>query len=677
MWGYNYRTMDLTRRSGSVQQSRRFFGLLLILAILAALPTGLAAAQTSGVRLALRQADSSQFPTITLNFEAYDDQGRFNTALEAAAVSALEDGQSIQADQLSLQQPGLQLTLALNTGPTLAYTYNNLSRFDQVRKVIYDWAKTQPPDNGVDDYSLVASGGSLGTHMADPQQFAQALISYAPDLMKNQPTLASLIQSLDLATDPLRRPQMKRTVLYVTPLLPDSALQALPNLASRANQLGIRVFVWLVETSPAGDTGITQALRGLAATTGGQFFSFSGSEPFPDVESYFQPLRYYYRLSYTSNITKSGEHTTAVRLNQGSPAPTSAAQPLNLTILPPNPMFLSPPAKVQRSWVDPGLIGGDRANAEAPKPVLSPERVRLDIMVEFPDGFPRRLKAARLYVDNKLASEITSPPFSSFDWPLTDYTTSAHHSVRVEVEDQLGLVHSSIATPVDVVVDAPPPPAGLTIFGIQAARLLLPAAGVLAAIAIIILGVWLFRLLRARRKARQRRPSPARPRLKMPAPLPAVRRILPQGNAPARLMRLAESGHVQPGSAVPLGLAEITIGRDAKRAAYVLESPSVSGLHARLCQSPEGQFTLYDAGSVSGTWVNYHAVGEDGVLLQHGDVVQIGRETFRFELNRPTPRRVPQVIALDGPFPDWAKPAPNGQKTIPRRSRSPKPENKQ
>jgi hypothetical protein len=635
--------------SGRLWPARKIgqLGLGIALAMAIFFPLARAEAQSAG-QVVTYPPDTSHFPGITFNFEAYDSQGSFITSLAPGDVTILEDGAPHPAGGLLLVQPGLQLSLALNTGPTLAYTYNNVSRFEQVRKALFDWASSLPAPaaasanglEGPDELSLISPGTSLATHISDPRLLAQALASYAPDLMKSQPSLASLIQALDLATDPLRSPMMKRAILYVTPLLPDSALQALPNLADRANQLGIHVFVWLVLPQPAGDNAVTLALKDLAGKTGGQFFAFTGSETFPDLNAALQPLRFYYQLSYTSAIQQSGAHQVSVRLGQAGQSLSGSDQVFTLNVQAPNPIFMDPPASVERTWVE---QEAGAAQNSSQKPVLEPQSVQLELLVEFPDGFQRPLKAVRFFVDNKLVSEVTSPPFDRLTWSLQDYTRTASHSLRVEVEDQLGLVRSSIDTPVEVVV-APAPA-----FHIDPGALVLPAGGALAGLAIALGGVWLVRR-RARLKGKPgaaARPPRPRRRLPIPVPLPAARGNPLEASAAARLMQVSENGHVLPGSAVPLAFPEITIGRDARKAAFVLTSTSVDPLHARLVHTPEGQFFLYDAGSIAGTWVNYSQVKEEGICLKHGDLVQFGRETFRFELNHPVPGRIAQVSAWE------------------------------
>jgi predicted component of type VI protein secretion system len=113
--------------------------------------------------------------------------------------------------------------------------------------------------------------------------------------------------------------------------------------------------------------------------------------------------------------------------------------------------------------------------------------------------------------------------------------------------------------------------------------------------------------------------------------------------ANARLVRLAENGQPIPSSAIQITHSELTFGSDPQQAICVLESPSVSPLHARLTSGTDGTYSLADAGSVAGTWVNFAPISTLGAHLEHGDLIQIGRVSFRFELNKPTRLRQPVV----------------------------------
>ena len=282
---------------------------------------------------------------------------------------------------------------------------------------------------------------------------------------------------------------------------------------------------------------MTRRSRSLATTTGGQFFTFSGTEPFPDLETYFQPLRYNYQLSYTSRIQPErrprpggARQRRAIR----SPA-TTDGQPDRPAAQPDVPVAARPGGT--QLGTPSGSAGGQTARQRAPTrpPAYWPAQRPPEHHGRIPGRVPAPLKAARLYVDGKLASELTARALRSPSigrW--RDTPASGHHSLRVEVEDQLGLVHSSIETPVELVVDAPAALRRADHFwdrGRQTAAAGRRSAGGRCAGHFGRFG--LFRRLRARRKASpRRRAAPARPRLKMPVPLPAVRRISIPGQRP-------------------------------------------------------------------------------------------------------------------------------------------------
>jgi predicted component of type VI protein secretion system len=75
----------------------------------------------------------------------------------------------------------------------------------------------------------------------------------------------------------------------------------------------------------------------------------------------------------------------------------------------------------------------------------------------------------------------------------------------------------------------------------------------------------------------------------------------------------------------------------------VLDDASVEALHARL-QRENNSFRLADSSSVAGTWVNYTPVPQDGMILENGDIIHIGRIGFRFMQREPGHVRKPVVL---------------------------------
>jgi hypothetical protein len=97
---------------------------------------------------------------------------------------------------------------------------------------------------------------------------------------------------------------------------------------------------------------------------------------------------------------------------------------------------------------------------------------------------------------------------------------------------------------------------------------------------------------------------------------------------------------------IPITADELTFGRDISLATEVLDDASVEALHARLLHEEDGSFRIIDEGSVAGTWVNYSQVSREGTILEHGDLVHIGRVSFRFTERKPR-RLLKPVITLD------------------------------
>jgi pSer/pThr/pTyr-binding forkhead associated (FHA) protein len=64
-------------------------------------------------------------------------------------------------------------------------------------------------------------------------------------------------------------------------------------------------------------------------------------------------------------------------------------------------------------------------------------------------------------------------------------------------------------------------------------------------------------------------------------------------------------------------------------------------VHARI-REEKGQYILCDEKSTAGTWVNYEQLSAP-MRLRHGDIIQIGRFTYRFLLRKPPAAPPPKV----------------------------------
>ncbi len=640
-------------------------GALILLAVASVLSRR-AQAQTAATAY-LSQPETNEFPQLTAYLDVSDTQGNFVSGLTAAEVTILEDGLQMPLTALQAQRPGVQFVLAITPGAALEIRDSQgHTRFLHLIEGMLGgtWDEGEA---GQDNFSLLTSQGAILIHKDNPAELSNLLAAYQLP-SQDIPTLEVLAQALEVAADPLPRPGMERAVLFITPPQVADITAGLQTLAARANQQNIHIYIWLVaSTDYFGLPGATQ-LAALTAQTGGAFFAFSGTETVPDLETYLEPLRPAYRLVYASRVAAAGTHQVAVQVSLPEGLLDSPAQSFEINLQPPKPTLVAPPVVIARSY-SATAASGEQSSAE-----LTPIEQNLTLAVTFPDGYPRQLVRSTLLIDEVVIAENTTPPFDTFRWDLRPYTQDSLHTLRVEVVDSLGLVGQSPESVVQVTV--PAPEQGVLI-AFERQRLLVVGLGVLIAGSVLALVLIVGGRIRPQlggrgRKAARSKTAARQRREKDPVTQPVTispagtlagqsrtpfsgwlerlpRRTQPAAPQPlAFLTPLAEAGAPLLPTPIPLDAEALSLGRDPEQATLLLADPSVEGLHAHLTPAEES-FRLVDAGSVAGTWVNYSPIPPEGTILEHGDLVHLGRCGFRFTLRAGTHRRKPVVQPLEPP----------------------------
>lgn len=609
---------------------------LLLFAGLLLIPT-LVFAQ-SGVEASLSQPDIQSFPEITTYLSLYDAEGVFIRGLDNEDVVVLENNQPVPLNEFTYFEPGVQFVLALNPGPAFAIRDSQgTSRYDLIAGAVQEWIEAVPSSTP-DDLSLLTTSGPRLNH-APANEIQQAFADYQPDARNAAPSFDLLGQAINTAADPSPLAGMSRAVLFITTPPERDMLPALQNILELARQQGVRVSAWLVtSTANFGSPDIT-LFSELLAETGGSTFLFSGIESLPPLSNYLDPVRGLYLVQYQSQATASGEYQVTAEIQVEDEIVVTAAQSYTLEILPPNPVFVAPPAAIERREPE-----NENANA-----ALIPTSQNLEIIIEFPDGKPRQTIRSVLLVDGQIVQQNDQAPFDTFRWDISSYLENSEHLLKVVVEDSLGLVGESIETPITIQIAGQP--TGLAAVLVEQA----PRIAVLAAVAAGAVLLWVLvvggrlRPADATQPRSQRRgkddpvtqPVPIRseqrPRRESANPFARLAERLPwqsrRSDEPlAYLELLGPGGNGGRGVTQAITEEELTFGRAVSRASNLLEDPSASDLHARLVRRPDGSFWLYDADSTAGTWVNYEPVTTEGRRLRHGDLVHMGRVGFRFRL---------------------------------------------
>ena len=609
--------------------------------------------------------DTSAFPRLNVYFDVHDERGGFIHGLKTGDLQLWENGAALPALELYELRPGVQAVFVLNPGNSFAIRNSQgVSRYDFVAESLSSWALSRQ-GSSIDDLSLLISTGGERTHFTGLLELVSALESYELDTSRVPPGLEVLNRAVDIAADQAPRPGMEKVILFVTSPIEGDITFGVQNLVARASQERVHIFVWLLASPQVFQSSIVTVLTQLAQQTGGELFAFSGEEALPNPESYLSSRRDIYRLVYASRITTGGGQTLKLEIRQDDQVISSPDLAFDFDLRAPNPAFISPVLEVQRSLPE----DSDRAQVGEVNPAeLLPNAQELQVLYDFPDGRIRPLVRTALYVDGALVAENLQPPFDRFTWDLSRYVESGQHILQVEAQDSLGLSGQSVQLPVEISVILPESNPFSTVLRYWPALAGLVAVLALSAWLLVLIwrGRFQPRILRmakemqpgrrwlssvssltsvlsdARRPAgRRSRRSPAwANRLNWPH-----RRLVAKPDA--YLMPIYENEGRPSLAPIPITSHEITLGRDAGQSLIAIDDPSLDGLHARLVRDAEGSFRIVDQGSVAGTWVNYMPVSAEGVALEDGDLVYIGRVGFRFTEQRPKRIRKPSVQEMD------------------------------
>ena len=342
-------------------------------------------------------------------------------------------------------------------------------------------------------------------------------------------------------------------------------------------------------------------------------------------------------MQYESRITAGGIHNLAVRVQFGELDLLSPDQSFELDIQPPNPMLLSPPDQIVRQAPEDYPYNAGN---------LLPTEETIEFLVEFPDGHIRPIKRASLFVDDEMVTEITLPPFDKFIWDISKYTASGEHSLKVEVEDSLGLTKMSVGIPLTLTL-VQPPIGILAFFGRNSAVLTI---GVVALTGLLLVVILLVGGSRRMKSFSTRRKNKAASHDPVSQPIPTKKagqlktlrfpfRGLPQlqraAKASAYLIPLNGKGESATGTVIQLTGEKMSFGTDPVKVKFVLDAPSISPLHAELSQNEQGAFLLSDKKSVAGTWVNFKELESDGKILEHDDIISFGLLRYKFSVAKP------------------------------------------
>jgi len=606
----------------------RFFTAAILLSLCISMIAIGASAQDRIVLRAYAPSTDS-FPRITINVSVNDNSGGLLRGLQVDQFAILENDVRIDDIELTEDVLGTRQVFVINTNLDMRVRdASGQSRYEQIRNAFLTWWQLPEPSQlGVDSLSLLTAEAVLVARSDSSAELATSLNAFEPSFQEELDGYGLLSQALNLVYD---APQGNRPsfILFATPILPSNAELPLDNIIAQANEKDTVIFPIVLASSLDPEQPGLEPLRLIAEATGGQLILYNPQDGLQGLAEQIISFRSVYQLSYPSLIQTGGEHTIQVEANLDDTAVLSEAQTFSLDVQPPAVAFVQPPLEITRSSDDTALPLTDYPPTEQP----------LSVLITFPDGFPRAIQRAVLYVNEDIVVDRAEPPFDSFVWDLTNVLEPGPYLLRVEIQDELGLQSATLPHRIELAVDVPP--SGIAALGPALGSLL----GVFTLLLVGIASVMI--LLTFLRRQRQLQPvpqiSPGR------AILSSRRSTLlnesMQAPVEAHLLYPEDMDH--PERWIPLTGAAYGLGSDPSVVPFPIVHPSVSGLHANLKRNAAGDYILRDQGSTSGTWVNYKQVDHNGCVLKHGDRIHLGRVELRFKLDQPPETRHIQTSEL-------------------------------
>lgn len=575
--------------------------LVLLLCLLPIQPTF---AQENPAEIQITSINTANYPEIALDYKGVNLTEALPT--NPANIEIIENGQTIKPTSIEEHYKGVHFAVAINADSSLTLRGPdgqpyNLAMIDQLKRV------GPEPDNARNNRYSYFSNPEVSLVETDDYVAWAKLFD---DFEKIPTDKAASLGSLELAVSALEHSSlsMDTVMVYITPYLDFRLLHEFYDLIERAGKLGAEIQVWIVMSQRIIGSSYETEMQTALQNVGGTLIPLTTIQSVPDPRETMEGKGRTFTAKYESQIRKSGDYELAVRANFDNIS-TLQSEPaaLSLEVEPTKLSFINPIDTLEIRYNNDGSF----------QPVQMP----LEVLIEFPDGYPRSIISSTLFVNGKSVSNNTQPPYGSFILDLANYVDETDLELQVRIQDEFGLEGR---TPVQTIaLDVFKPENSSNGSWYSRPWIWLGLLALAGAVAFLVFQKPLPKLKSVEENDNGNGKveiAPDKTPLYPPVPekvFGSLTRLDPD-QTPS-----AEKPHL-------LTKEIILIGRDPSLANLVLGYPSIEPLHAEIHFFPDGRIRLTDFNSTSGTYINFKPVGTHGTTLQHADLVHFGTLLFRF-----------------------------------------------
>lgn len=619
----------------------------------------------------IKRVDASDFPTVRIEVSVSDSGGQRATGLDASNFEVREDGAVVD---LSVEQKtvGLQIVFVIDAVKSLTESKgaSGKPRLDEAKEAISDFAESHMQDV-VDWVMVLAPEGREGDVkvISDWTQFQAEVQNWTylylvPEGQTETPLFNTVWDAIERLDADESRENLHRAVILFSDGIDTLSHITAKNVTDRASQSGLAihtVFLSPEETEHAGN------LKNLSDVTGGQYIHYTSLDSIQPLYALITSHREQDVLQYRSRSAKS-HRTLQVGVRPDDSSVLVAQDQVDFTI------------DVRPPEVSVDLPSGAEVRREGTSWDVKPEDIEprtwpVEVHVSWPDSHPRRIIEAVCLIDNVTQQPATEPPYDHLECDVSRLG-SGPHSLKVKVTDELELSGESKEIPINLKVVIPTPPTTPTSTPIPtpaATPTLTPTPtpsptetpsiwqsvsqySSLCAMAISLGALALAIFIYLRRPQVAAAVTAAAGGIiskvkELTEPFFPDRGEVKKGREAKAYLVVIDGDDANPGP-IELISENTRLGRDPALATITFSDASVSRLHARITEREDDLFFIYDEGSASGTYVNYERISIDGQLLQHNDLINLGRVRLQFKLRGVEPETPPskEPLGLTEPF---------------------------
>lgn len=561
--------------------------------------------------LRITDVDTAQFPDVTLSVYGQN----LGTDLAQVPITVQEDGKDQAITRRDLINVGTQTAFLIDSSGSINTPgLSGIARIQEVRNALKRLAfetKIFTPTVDLMAAYAPASDGKITTIQEwtlDHGGLANAVSDYqVPEGVQSTPLFDLLNSALDGFNEPNLDSRAQRAIVVFSDGVDVVSSLQIDDAINRAVQMNIPIFTVLLGKGSSTDRG---NLERIAIKTEGKLIELSGTESLDSLWNQLAEGRQQRQISYRSRSSKPTQVGITAELPAGGtqeatkPFPPVALQPVEISVETPQ--------------------SGLEIIKEAPAfdtkvEDLEPKVLDVKTAFSWPDELPRNIHRVEYMLGDDTHTR-ESEPFDQISLPI-DKLDQGNYTLRVRAVDELGIVGESKPVALGVIVQRPPDTQDWQ------SVITWVALGI-GLIALLVAIIVLFR----KPAVREQTMAVVTNRIKA-ATEPFFRGPRQKAHVAAKAKLIMLEGPSTLPPEIELHSSNTRIGRDPELSNVVLNDPRVSRYHCRIAEVAEGQFHLYDEGSMSGTYVNLEQVGIGGHLLKSGDQIHVGPVSFRFESN--------------------------------------------